>query len=98
MVRKIFAFFKSARCSHHLMNPTLVEILAEKLNPSTQHDWRQLVVKIVPFPTEDNFGDWLRVIACSSVLSGTSDLSLVHSQTLKMVFRQTKSSLFWMLT
>ncbi|XP_067634861.1 uncharacterized protein [Eurosta solidaginis] len=76
-VRNIIAFFKSARCSHHLMNPTLLECLVGKLPPSKQYEWSQRAATIVPFPTVENFGEWLSEIAkVVSLLPGVSDVSL----------------------
>ncbi|XP_036347027.1 uncharacterized protein LOC118756368, partial [Rhagoletis pomonella] len=80
-VRNISAFFKSARCEHHLMNPTLLEQLISKLPPSKQFEWSKHAASILPFPTVGNFADWLSDLAkVVSIMPGVADISLRFSQ------------------
>ncbi|XP_036346973.1 uncharacterized protein LOC118756307, partial [Rhagoletis pomonella] len=80
-VRNIAAFFKSAQCEHHLMNPTLLEQLISKLPPSKQYEWSKHAANIKPFPTVDKFADWLSDLAkVVSIMPGVAEISLRYSQ------------------
>ncbi|XP_036347106.1 uncharacterized protein LOC118756451, partial [Rhagoletis pomonella] len=75
-VRNVVAFFKSARCEHHLVNPTLLEQLVSKLPPSKQFEWGKRVAELGPFPTVDNFSTWLSELArVISLMPRTTDRS-----------------------
>ncbi|XP_036325117.1 uncharacterized protein LOC118738300 [Rhagoletis pomonella] len=80
-VRNMAAFFKSAKCEHHLLNPTLLEQLISKLPPSKQFEWSKYAANILPFPTVESFADWLSDLAkVVSIMPGVADISLRHSQ------------------
>ncbi|XP_036347582.1 uncharacterized protein LOC118756960, partial [Rhagoletis pomonella] len=80
-VRNIAAFFKSAQCEQHLMNPTLLEQLISKLPPSKQYEWSKHAANIKPFPTVDKFADWLSDLAkVVSIMPGVAEISLRYSQ------------------
>ncbi|XP_075157805.1 uncharacterized protein LOC142231067 [Haematobia irritans] len=61
--RNVVAFFKSAKCEHHLVNPTLLENLILKLPLSKQYEWAKHSVSIVPFPTVEDFAKWIGELA-----------------------------------
>lgn len=61
--KNIVSFFKSAKCDHHLMNPTLLEQLVLKLPLSKQYEWAKYSVSVLPFPTVEHFAKWVGDLA-----------------------------------
>ncbi|XP_067644996.1 uncharacterized protein [Eurosta solidaginis] len=62
-VRNITAFFKSARCEQHLVNPTLLEHLISKLPASKQFEWSKHASTVTPFATVETFAEWVGNLA-----------------------------------
>ncbi|XP_067640778.1 uncharacterized protein [Eurosta solidaginis] len=62
-VRNITAFFKSARCEQHLVNPTLLEQLISKLPASKQFEWSKHASTVTPFATVETFAEWVGNLA-----------------------------------
>ncbi|XP_067633666.1 uncharacterized protein [Eurosta solidaginis] len=62
-VRNMVAFFKSAKCEHHLMNTMLLDQLVAKMPSSKQYEWTKFAANVSPFPTIETFSLWVSEIA-----------------------------------
>ncbi|XP_067628527.1 uncharacterized protein [Eurosta solidaginis] len=62
-VRNMVAFFKSAKCEHHLLNTILLDQLVAKMPSSKQYEWTKFAANVSPFPTVETFSLWVSEIA-----------------------------------
>ncbi|XP_036343669.1 uncharacterized protein LOC118752929, partial [Rhagoletis pomonella] len=62
-VGNVVTFLKSANCQQHLANVTLLEQMVGKLPHNRQFDWAKHAATIQPYPSVEQFSEWLTELA-----------------------------------
>lgn len=81
-VANMVAFLSRPKCTQYLANPELMQELVAKLPASNQHEWSRHAINIEPYPTLQQFSEWLQELArCVSFRTPGAVLALTQPST-----------------